>query len=789
MTPAHAEVERNIKTAAASKAVSQNHCTTIMHKEPDITFELAGEHGLNEEEYRKIQDILGRTPTFTELGIFSVMWSEHCSYKNSIAVLKTLPREGEALLTSAGEENAGLVDIGDNLAVAFKIESHNHPSAVEPYQGAATGVGGIHRDIFTMGARPVAALNSLRFGSPADPRVRYLVDGVVRGIGDYGNSFGVPTVGGEIYFEDCYTGNPLVNAMSVGLVKHDKTVSATAEGEGNPVLIVGSATGKDGIHGATFASEDLSEASEDKRPSVQVGDPFAEKLLLEATLEAIATGHVVGLQDMGAAGLTSSTSEMSARGIDKNGSGGIEIDLDNVPIREKDMSAYEIMLSESQERMLIVAAKGFEQEIIDVYSKWDIHAVVIGKVTADNQLRVRRHGSVVAEIPAESLVLGGGAPVYIREAVEKKPDTPHADLLPDSSIDLRKASLRLLSRSNIASKQWVYQQYDSMVQTNTVTAAGQTDAAVIRIKGTKKALAMKTDCNARYVYLNPRKGGMIAVAECARNIACSGAVPLAITNCLNFGNPYKPEIYYQFKASVEGMGDACRAFNTPVTGGNVSFYNESSLTGTAVYPTPVIGMIGLLDDIEHLTGSTFKNPGDAILLLGDPVLTLDGSEYLIMQYGTPGQDAPSFDLDEERKLQSLLVSLAKSGLLHSAHDISDGGLFTALAEKAILDSSNPLGFAVDLESGVKNSSFVQELLFSEAQGRVLLSVEPDNAAEVMEIANRAGVAAKVIGQVRDKNASIEINGHEELSFTTEEMSRAYYHALEESLHLDELETI
>ncbi len=760
-----------------------------MHTEPEITPELVREHGLNEEEYHRVLDILGRTPTFTELGIFSVMWSEHCSYKNSIAVLKTLPREGEALLTSAGEENAGLVDIGDNLAVAFKIESHNHPSAVEPYQGAATGVGGIHRDIFTMGARPVAALNSLRFGSPQDPRVRYLVDGVVRGIGDYGNSFGVPTIGGEIYFEDCYTGNPLVNAMSVGLVEHDNTVSATAEGEGNPVLIVGSATGKDGIHGATFASEDLSEASEDKRPSVQVGDPFAEKLLLEATLEAIATGHVVGLQDMGAAGLTSSTSEMSARGIDKNGSGGIEIDLDFVPVRENDMSAYEIMLSESQERMLIVAAKGFEQEIIDVYRKWDIHSVVIGNVTTDNLLRVWHHGSVVAEIPAESLVLGGGAPVYIREAVEKKPDTPAANLVPDSSLDLRSASLRLLSRPNIASKQWVYQQYDSMVQTNTVTAAGQTDSAVIRIKGTEKAIAMKTDCNARYVYLNPRKGGMIAVAECARNIACSGATPLAITNCLNFGNPYKPDVYYQFKASVEGMGDACRAFNTPVTGGNVSFYNESSLTGTAVYPTPVIGMIGLLDNIEHLTGSTFRNPGDAILLLGDPVLTLDGSEYLVMQYGTPGHDAPSCDLDHESKLQKLLVSLAHSNMLHSAHDISDGGLFTALAEKSVLDRSRALGFAVDLESSEKNSSFVQELLFSEAQGRVLLSLQPENAVQVIDMASRQGIPAKVIGQVREKNASIEINGKEALSFTTEELAEAYYQALEEALHLDEIEII
>ena len=761
----------------------------MTHKEPEVTLKLAREHGLNEEEYGTILDILGRTPSFTELGIFSVMWSEHCSYKNSIAILKTLPREGDTLLATAGEENAGLVDIGNNLAVAFKIESHNHPSAVEPYQGAATGVGGIHRDIFTMGARPVAALNSLRFGSPKDPRVRYLVDGVVRGIGDYGNSFGVPTVGGEIYFEDCYTGNPLVNAMSVGLVEHHNTVSATAEGKGNPVLIVGSSTGKDGIHGATFASEDLSEASEDKRPSVQVGDPFAEKLLLEATLEAIATGHVVGLQDMGAAGLTSSTSEMSSRGISKNGSGGIEIDLDFVPIREKDMSAYEIMLSESQERMLVVAAKGYEQEIIDVYRKWDIHAVVIGQVTGDNLLRVKHHGTTVAEIPAESLVLGGGAPVYIREAVEKKPDTLPADLVPDGSLDLHSVSLRLLSRPNIASKQWVYQQYDSMVQTNTVTGAGLTDAAVIRIKETKKALAMKTDCNARYVFLNPKKGGMIAVAECARNIACCGARPLAITNCLNFGNPYKPDVYFQFKASVEGMGEACKAFNTPVTGGNVSFYNESSLTGTAVYPTPVIGMIGLLDNIDHLTGSTFRKPGDAILMLGDPALTLDGSEYLVMEYGTPGCDAPAFDLQHEVKLQNLLVTLAQSGMLSSAHDISDGGLFTALVEKSIMDRSYPLGFAVDLESSEKSISFIQELLFSEAQGRVLLSLKPESAVRVIDMATQQGIPAKVIGQVREKDASIEIDGKEALSFSTDELLQAYYQSLEKALHLDELEIV
>ncbi|NTU96711.1 MAG: phosphoribosylformylglycinamidine synthase subunit PurL [Chlorobiaceae bacterium] len=759
------------------------------HSSIEVTPAIAEEHGLNAEEYGKIQSILGRVPTITELGIFSVMWSEHCSYKNSIAVLKTLPREGKAVLTGAGEENAGLVDIGDNLAVAFKIESHNHPSAVEPYQGAATGVGGIHRDIFTMGARPVASLNSLRFGSPRDPRVRYLVDGVVRGIGDYGNSFGVPTVGGEIYFEEGYTGNPLVNAMSVGVVEHGKTVSATALGEGNPVLIVGSSTGRDGIHGATFASEDLSEASEDKRPSVQVGDPFAEKLLLEATLEAVASGYVVGLQDMGAAGITSSTSEMSARGIEKTGSGGIEIDLDLVPIREKGMSAYEIMLSESQERMLIVAEKGREQNIMDIYRKWDVQAKVIGCVTSDNLLRVRHHGGIVAEIPATSLVLGGGAPVYIREAVEKKPETPEARLAADETVDFTAISLELLSRPNIASKQWVYRQYDSMVQTNTVTPTGQTDAAVIRIKGTTKGLAMKTDCNARYVYLNPSAGGRIAVAECARNIACTGARPLAITNCLNFGNPYKPEVYYQFKASVEGMGEACRVFNTPVTGGNVSFYNESSIGGvrTAIYPTPTIGMIGLLDDIGNLVVSTFRNPGDAIILLGDPELNLDGSEYLVMQYGTPGRNAPAIDLEHEKNLQELLISLASRKLVHSAHDISDGGMFTALAEKAVMASENPLlGFSIDLESAGKGPALIQELLYSEAQGRVILSIAPEHAREVIEEANRHGIPIRVIGKVVEGNAEIAVNGTEIINLPVEKLASAYYHALERALHLDQL---
>ncbi len=760
----------------------------MKHTEVEVTIALAAEHGLSAEEYSKICAILGRTPSFTELGVFSVMWSEHCSYKNSIAVLKTLPREGAALLTSAGEENAGLVDIGDNLAVAFKIESHNHPSAVEPYQGAATGVGGIHRDIFTMGARPVASLNSLRFGSPKDPHVRYLVDGVVRGIGDYGNSFGVPTVGGEIYFEEGYTGNPLVNAMSVGIVEHHKTVSATALGKGNPVLIVGSSTGRDGIHGATFASEDLSEASEDKRPSVQVGDPFAEKLLLEATLEAIATGYVVGLQDMGAAGITSSTSEMSARGIEKTGSGGIEIDLDLVPIREAGMSAYEIMLSESQERMLIVAKKGFEGKIIEVYEKWDVQAVTIGRVTDDNHLRVFHHGAVVADIPAESLVLGGGAPVYIREAIEKKPITPVAELADDKTFDFSAISLELLSRPNIASKQWVYRQYDSMVQTNTVTPTGHTDSAVIRIKGTKKGLAMKTDCNARYVYLNPLAGGKIAVAECARNIACSGAKPLAITNCLNFGNPLKPEVYFQFKESVRGMGEACRAFNTPVTGGNVSFYNETFIAGvrTAIYPTPTIGMIGLLDDIDNLVGSTFTHPGDLIILVGNPELTLDGSEYLVMQYGTPGQDSPSVDLEHETNLQRFLVSIAEQKLVHSAHDISDGGLFVALAEKGVMNAEAPLGFIVNLEDTESSPVRIQQQLFSEAQGRVVLSVAPDKIREVAEAAAEHNMPLQAIGTVVERAASISVNGREIVSFTIDELAEAYYHSLEHALHLDEL---
>ncbi|HEX9659828.1 MAG TPA: phosphoribosylformylglycinamidine synthase subunit PurL, partial [Rhodothermales bacterium] len=543
-------------------------------QDPSVDLPLALQHGLTGEEYAWIVQRLGRTPTWVELGIYSVMWSEHCSYKNSIALLQTLPRSGPSLLAEAGEENAGLVDIGDGFAVAFKIESHNHPSAVEPYQGAATGVGGIHRDIFTMGARPIASLNSLRFGDLANPRVRYLFDGVVRGIGDYGNSFGVPTVAGEVYFDSAYEGNPLVNAMSVGVVKVGETATATASGFGNPVFIVGASTGRDGIHGATFASEEISEASEAKRPSVQVGDPFMEKLLLEATLEAIRSGAVVGVQDMGAAGITCSSCEMSAKG-----ESGMDLHLDRVPIREADMTPYEIMLSESQERMLIVCEKGRETDLIEIFEKWDLHAVEIGEVRDHGLVRVFWHGDLVAEVPAEHLVLGGGAPVYRRET--RRPaylDATRA--FEEASVeDLRRedagaALLHLLSSPNIASKKWVYEQYDTTVRTNTVAGPGRSDAAVVRIKGTARGLALKTDCNGRHVYLNPRLGARGAVAEAARNVVCSGGQPVAVTNCLNFGNPYKPEVYWVFSEAVGGMGDACRAFGTPVTGGNVSFYNE-----------------------------------------------------------------------------------------------------------------------------------------------------------------------------------------------------------------------
>ena len=690
-------------------------------QEPEVTLELAIDHGLLAEEFEMIKNYLGRVPTFTELGVYSVMWSEHCSYKNSILEIKKLPREGEQLLVEAGEENAGLVDIGDGLACAFKVESHNHPSAIEPYQGAATGVGGIHRDIFTMGARPVASLNSLRFGNMDNPRVRYLLDGVVRGISDYGNSFGIPMIGGEIYFDEAYEGNPLVNAMSVGIVKVGETASAIAKGIGNPVLIVGSSTGRDGIHGATFASEDISAESEAKRPSVQVGDPFTEKLLLEASLEALKTGAVVGMQDMGAAGIACSTSEMTAKGGQ-----GMKVDLDKVPARETGMTAYELLLSESQERMLVVAEKGREQEIIDVYDKWDLHAVVIGEVVDGEDVTYWKDGEIKAQIPADSLVLGGGAPQYVRKAERPSylDDVQGFDVdslnHPDDHNDTLK---KLLASPNIASKRWVHEQYDTMVRTNTVNAPGASNSGVIRIKGTKKGLAAKTDCNGRYVYLNPRKGGQIAVAESARNVVCSGAKPVAITNCLNFGNPYKPDVYWTFKEALGGMGDACRALGTPVTGGNVSLYNENPKG--AIFPTPVIGMLGIVEDVEkHTMTPGFKNEGDVIYYIGADRRGLGGTEYLKTIHGLTIGDAPEIDLDLEVKLQEILLELIKSGIVNAAHDCSDGGLSTTLAEMVIFSGK---GASVSVKS-LKGS--LHECLYSEAQSGVVITVRESAVSDL-----------------------------------------------------------
>lgn len=682
-------------------------------KEPEVTFELAQEHGLIKEEWEKILKILGRTPTFTELGVFSVMWSEHCSYKNSISQLKTLPRSGGRLLVEAGEENAGLIDIGDDLAVAFKIESHNHPSAVEPYQGAATGVGGIMRDIFTMGARPIASLNSLRFGSLKDSRTRFLFDGVVRGIGDYGNSFGVPTVAGEVYFDESYQGNPLVNAMAVGIVNKKHVASATSKGVGNPIMIVGSSTGRDGIHGATFASEEISERSEAKRPSVQVGDPFTEKLLLEATLEIIKNDWLIGIQDMGAAGISCSTSEMSAKG-----ESGMKINLDKVPLREHGMTAYEIMLSESQERMLCCVKKGYEDRVKSVFEKWDLHCEIIGEVTGDGMLQIDYQGERKATMPPFDLVLGGGAPVYTREQKEPEylKETRKFDfkILPEPK-DLKETFLKVFSSPNIVSKQWVYHQYDSMVRTNTVVGPG-CDAAVILVKGTNKALAMKTDCNSRYVYLNPKEGTKIAVAESARNVVCSGGVPLGVTNCLNFGNPYKPEVYWQFAQAIEGMGEACRHFDTPVTGGNVSFYNESP--EAAVYPTPTIGMVGLVEDLKHITTSYFKDEGDVIYLLGEDKEELGGSEYAKVIHNKVAGEPPKVNLDEEKKIQDTLLALIRKGLIKSAHDISEGGIVSALAECCIINQEKQIGCEVE----VPIKSRKDFSLFSESQSRIIISV-------------------------------------------------------------------
>ena len=693
-------------------------------KEPEVNLSLALEHGFTEEEFDRVKKILGRIPTFTELGIFSVMWSEHCSYKNSIALLKTLPRSGGKLLVGAGEENAGLVDIGDGLAVAFKIESHNHPSAVEPYQGAATGVGGIMRDIFTMGARPIASLDSLRFGSLDDAHTRFLFDGIVRGIGDYGNSFGVPTVAGEVYFDESYQGNPLVNAMAVGIVKIEHVASAIASGEGNPVMIVGSSTGRDGIHGATFASEEISEKSEAKRPSVQVGDPFTEKLLLEASLEIIKNGWLIGIQDMGAAGISCSTSEMSAKG-----NSGMKINLSKVPLREKGMTAYEIMLSESQERMLCAVKKGFEDKVKEVFEKWDLHCEIIGEVTNDGLLHIDYEGENKAVVPAYELVLGGGAPVYYRDSKEpeylKEVRTFDFSTLPEPK-NISETFLKVFSSPNIVSKRWVYEQYDSMVRTNTIVGPGS-DSAVIYIKENNKALAVKTDCNSRYVYLNPKEGTKIAVAESARNIVCSGGVPLAITNCLNFGNPYKPEMYWQFKEAINGMGEACRFFDTPVTGGNVSFYNESP--NVAVYPTPTIGMVGLIENLNNITTSFFKDENDLIFILGEDFEELGGSEYVKIIHGKVAGDSPNIDLAVEKNLHNTLLQLINEGLIKSAHDISEGGVAASLAECCIINKEKLIGAEVTIP--VKSREDFS--IFSESQSRIIISISEGNRNKVEKI--------------------------------------------------------
>ncbi len=678
------------------------------------TLEQAVKLGLREEEFEKIKEILGRTPNFTETAMYSVMWSEHCSYKNSITWLKTLPRDGSRVLVKAGDENAGLIDIGDDLGCVFKIESHNHPSAIEPFQGAATGVGGIHRDIFTMGARPIASLNSLRFGKVDNPKTRWLIKGVVKGIGHYGNCFGVPTVAGEVYYESCYQTNPLVNAMSVGVVKKGQTVSATSHGVGNPVFIVGAATGKDGIGGASFASADISENSVEQLPAVQVGDPFEEKKLLEACLEVIPTGAVIGMQDMGAAGITCSTSEMSAKGEH-----GMIIDLDKVPTRQNNMKAWEMLLSESQERMLIVVKKGMEKVIEDIFTKWDIHCVQIGEVTGDGRLKYFKDGEMVADVPAESLVLGGGAPVYKREYTEPQYFKTIAAFDPNKvpqPNDLKEVAWQLVQLPNIASKRWIWEQYDSMVGTGNTQTNSASDAAVIRVHGTQKGLAVTTDCNSRYVWADPYKGGMIAVSEAARNIVCSGGVPVAITNCLNFGNPYNPEVYYQFVHAITGMGEACRKLDTPVTGGNVSFYNQSE--DGPVYPTPTIGMVGVLDNLDQKMTLGFKHSGDCIYVLGHEKEDFNCSEYLHHIVGETHSPAPHFDLDDEFQLQQTVLRLINNKLIKSAHDVSEGGLFTTLLESGM---ASGLGFTVATMENMRKDAY----LFGESQSRIVVTVNPD----------------------------------------------------------------
>jgi phosphoribosylformylglycinamidine synthase len=706
----------------------------------EATIDQAIELGLRADEFEMIKEILGRTPNFTETAIYSVMWSEHCSYKNSILWLKTLPKDGPHMLVKAGEENAGLVDIGGGLGCVFKIESHNHPSALEPYQGAATGVGGINRDIFTMGARPIAQLNSLRFGDINEARTKWLVKGVVKGIGDYGNAFGIPIVGGEVFFDECYNTNPLVNAFSAGIIDTKKIISATAKGPGNPVFIVGSATGKDGIAGAAFASKDITEDSANDLPSVQVGDPFMEKLLLEATMELSTTNAIVGMQDMGAAGITCSTCEMSAAG-----NVGMEIYLDKVPTRQQNMLPYEILLSESQERMLVVVKKGEEETVKAIFDKWDLHAEEIGHVTDTGRICYYMHGELVGDVPAESLVLGGGAPQYKREFSEpayyqeyKKFNIKNVQ----KPKNLKEVGFALLGLPNIASKKWIYEQYDSMVGTATMTTNRPSDAAIVFIKGTEKGLSLTVDCNARFVNADPEIGTMIAVSEAARNIVCSGGIPSAVTNCLNFGNPYNPECYWQFVGAIKGMSAACLKFETPVTGGNVSFYNQSNIQGkeVPVFPTPTIGMIGIVPNVDNVMTLDFKKKGDLIFLVGDYTNDISSSEYLATYLGIKESPAPYFDLEKEFNMQKAVQGLIENKLINAAHDVSDGGLYVTLVEMSI---PQDLGFDIVTDAEVREDSF----LFGEGQGRVVVTLTEEMEVQFIEFMLGLNVNITLLGHV------------------------------------------
>ncbi|HUU37904.1 MAG TPA: phosphoribosylformylglycinamidine synthase subunit PurL [Candidatus Desulfaltia sp.] len=727
---------------------------------------LLADHNLTLEEYERIVALVGREPNLTELGIFSLMWSEHCSYKSSKNFLRKLPTKGKRVIQGPGE-NAGIIDIGDGLAVVFKIESHNHPSFIEPFQGAATGVGGILRDIFTMGARPIALLDSLRFGPLAAPRNRAIMDGVVGGISSYGNSIGVPTIGGEVYFHEVYSKNPLVNVFCLGLVAKERIFYARAEGAGNPVLYVGSKTGRDGIHGATMASAEFGKEIEQKRPNVQVGDPFKEKLLLEACLEVMEKGLIVGIQDMGAAGLTCSTTEMPA----KSGT-GISISLDLVPQREEGMTPYEIMLSESQERMLIVAKRENVNEVQKVFAKWDLDAVNIGEVTAGRNLRVSFRGETVVDVPVDAVV--NLCPVYRRPS--RKPAylrSVQKLVLPPPPGDLNTALLKLMASPTIAAKEWVFRQYDHMVQTNTVLLPGA-DAAVLRIKGEKRGLAMTLDGNALYCYLDPRTGGAIAVAEACRNLACVGAAPLGVTNCLNFGNPEKPEIMWQFKKVIEGMAEACRTFEIPVTGGNVSFYNDTE--GTSIHPTPVLGVVGLIDDLDKLVGPGFQEDGDSIVLLGENREELGGSEYLRTVHGLENGRPPGIDLEREKAVQELCREAIGKGLLRSAHDLSEGGLAVCAAECCLL-SGTRIGCAIGLDDKLRPDA----LLFAESQSRLLVSTAARHLSQLLKLAEERAIPAKAVGQVGGKELIIRQGGREIVRLSVEQLYEAWKRAIPEAL--------